>query len=180
MKRLTSLSTSIIISLLLGSQTSLANFEAPAPKPTETTKTCKTGTVWDKEKKTCIAIKDSRFNDQDIFEHARELAYEHRAQDAIELLHMAQETNNPKILNYLGFAHRKAGNFNQAIAYYSQALAIDPNYFLARSYMGQGYAAEGQETLALAQLAQIRNRGGESTWAYQSLEQAINNHSHDY
>ena len=180
MEIFSTLKTSMLISLLLGSTTSMANFETPEPTPTETTKTCEKGTVWDAEIKKCIAIKDSRFSDIKIFEQARELAYNHRAQDAIQLLHMAKDTNNPKILNYLGFSHRKAGDFTQAITYYSKALAIDPDYHLARSYMGQGYVAEGKETLALGQLAHIRHRGGESTWAYQALEQAIENNSSHY
>ena len=57
--------------------------------------------------------------------------------------------------------------------YYARALAIDPDYVLARSYMGQGMVADGDMAGAKAQLAEIRDRGHQDSWAYVMLENAI-------
>jgi len=168
----------VSVSLFLFNQSAFAAGEEddPTPKPTETTQKCKKGKVWDKEKKECVEIKESRFNDDLIFQTARELAYADRYNDAIDLLNTAANKNDPRILNYLGFSYRKAGNFTTSISYYMQALAVDPNYLLARSYMGQGYLAQGKDEHAAIQLAEIRNRGGENTWAYEALENAMRGH----
>lgn len=148
--------------------------DEPTPKPTETTEKCEEGKVWDKEKEECIDIKTSQFNDDDIFQTARELAYADRYNDAIELLSMANNADDPRILNYLGFSHRKAGDFDKAMNYYTKAISINPDYLLARSYMGQGLWMQGENLAAIKQLHEIRNRGGESTWAYTALQDAIN------
>ncbi len=160
-------------SILCMSHLAFAASDDPKPKPTETTKVCKDGEVWDKDKKKCVPMKDSRLSDEQIFKSARELAYADRHQDAIALLNKASNTQDPRILNYLGLSHRKAGDFDKAINYYTQALTIDPNYNLARSYMGQGYLTIGETYRAYEQLQEIEKRGGNSTWAYRSLESAI-------
>lgn len=150
------------------------------PEPTETTRTCTTGQVWDADKKTCIDIKDSRFDDETVYQQARELAYADRYQDAIALLNKAADSNNPKILNYLGFSYRKAGDMDKAMNYYQQALTINPDYILARSYMGQGLVTQGKLELAIDQLEAIAQRGGQHTRAYQTLAMAIETQSSDY
>jgi Flp pilus assembly protein TadD len=73
----------------------------------------------------------------------------------------------------MGFANRKAGRVDVAMSYYRKALAIDGNYLLARSYMGQGLIAQGKIEEARAQLIEIRDRGGRDTYAYHSLYDAL-------
>lgn len=167
------LSVFLPFALLFFAPLSFAASDDPEPKPTETTQKCEEGSVWDADAKKCVAIKQSQLNDKQIYETGRELAYYGRYQDAITLLKKAKQQDNPKILNYLGFTHRKAGDFKLALEYYQRAIVIDPNYVLARSYMGQGYVADGQIDLAALQLAEIRKRSGESSWAYQALHGAI-------
>ena len=53
------------------------------------------------------------------------------------------------------------------------ALDADPDYPLARSYMGMGLAAEGDLSGAKVQLAEISARGERGNWAYFALKQAI-------
>lgn len=174
--RLFALLISTFLLLFNQSVFSAGEEDDPTPKPTETTQKCDKGQVWDKDKKECIGIQESRFNDDQIFQTARELAYANRYKDAIALLSKATNKSDPRVLNYLGFSYRKAGDFKQSISYYMQALTIDPNYLLARSYMGQGYLAQGKDEQAAIQLAEIRNRGGEDTWSYKALESAMKGH----
>ncbi len=77
------------------------------------------------------------------------------------------------MLNYLGYANRKAGRMELGMQYYKRALQADENYILARSYMGQALIEQGQIEDARVQLVEIRDRGGEDTWAYRSLLQSL-------
>ena len=144
-----------------------------APTPTQTTTKCKNGQVYDKQKKRCVKPAKSSMNDTQLFEAARELAYAGQYQNAIDVLKVAKNQNDPRILNYMGFANRKAGRVDLAMTYYKKALAIDGNYLLARSYMGQGLIVQGKIEEARAQLIEIRDRGGKDTYAYHSLYDAL-------
>lgn len=144
-----------------------------APAATQTTTKCKNGEVYDKHKKKCVKPNKSSMNDTELFEAARELAYAGQYQNAINVLKVAKNQNDPRILNYMGFANRKAGRVDLAMTYYRKALAIDANYLLARSYMGQGLIAQGKIEEARAQLIEIRDRGGKDTYAYRSLYDAL-------
>lgn len=168
----------IITAGLIATSIATASFAAGSgdgatPKPTKTTKECKKGKVWDKKKKRCINAKLGMFSDDFIYENARELAYDNQFEHAIKLLHLAANPLDPRILNYLGFANRKAGNTALAMKYYRQALTINPDYILARSYMGQALVLEGDIDGAWEQLAEIADRGGKESWSYVALKQSI-------
>ncbi|MEX0645922.1 MAG: tetratricopeptide repeat protein [Parvularculaceae bacterium] len=62
---------------------------------------------------------------------------------------------HPDILNYLGFAHRKLGQFDKARGYYAQALAIDPAHLGATEYLGELYLEIGDVARAKRQLARL-------------------------
>ena len=59
------------------------------------------------------------------------------------------------------------------MAFYTAALKQNPDYLLARSYMGQGLIAMGDIDGAKAQLREISLRGGRNTWPYFALKQSI-------
>lgn len=138
---------------------------------TTTTKTCKGGQVYDKKTKKCMD--PSQAGNDAIYETAMGLAYGGKYQAAIDLLVLARDQNDPRILNYLGFSHRKMGKTQEAMVFYTKALEIDPNYSLARSYMGQGMVADGDYVGARKQLAEIAARGDEGSWPYVMLKNAI-------
>ena len=92
---------------------------------------------------------------------------------AIGVLNAVQEKSDPGVLNYLGYAHRKAGMIETGIAYYQQALAIDPDYVLAREYLGEGYVAAGNVELARQQLQEIGTRCGTNCEEYLELAEVI-------
>lgn len=144
-----------------------------APTPTETSTTCKDGTVWDETEKKCVEIQGSLLSDDALFIAARELAYAGRHEDALLALAEMDEGDTDRVLTYKGFAMRKAGMVEEGMAYYDRALAQNPDNLLARSYMGQGLVEQGEILLASAQLDEIVVRGGAGTWAETSLRQAI-------
>jgi tetratricopeptide (TPR) repeat protein len=147
--------------------------ETQPPEKTKTTTECKNGQVWDKVKEKCVDAKKSSLDDDTLYTAARELAYDGQYDNAITLLNLISNQNDPKVLNYLGYANRKAGRFDVGMKYYQQALAIDANFILTRSYMGQALLEQGNVQAARTQLIEIRDRGGENTWAYRALEQAL-------
>jgi Flp pilus assembly protein TadD len=144
-----------------------------APKKTQTTTKCTDGQIWDKAKKKCAKPSKSSFNDTQLYEAARELAYAGQFENAIAVLKVAQNQNDPRILNYMGYANRKAGRMELGMSYYKRALAIDGNYLLARSYMGQALLLQGDVQGARVQLVEIRDRGGKDTDAYRALNDSL-------
>ncbi len=169
---------SILTAGFIGASIATATFAAgdssgSAPKSTKTTKECKNGQVWDKNKKKCVDPSYGMFSDDFIYENARELAYDDQYDHAISLLKLASNPQDPRILNYLGFANRKAGNTELGMQYYQQALAINPDYILARSYMGQALVLSGDMEGAWEQLVQIADRGGKDSWSYNALKNSI-------
>lgn len=148
--------------------------ETSPPPKTETTTKCTDGKVWDKKKKECVKAEQSGFNDDDLYRAARELAYAGQYDNAIHVLQLAANQNDPRILNYLGYSNRKAGRMELGMGYYKRALQADENYILARSYMGQALIEQCDVNGAKVQLVEIRDRGGEDSWAYRSLLQALN------
>lgn len=76
---------------------------------------------------------------------------------------------NAQALNYLGLSHRKTGRLEEAFAYYRLALSVDPDYTLARSYLGEGYLAIDRPDLAEAELTEIALRAGVESAEYKAL-----------
>jgi tetratricopeptide (TPR) repeat protein len=184
--------TYMILSMFAATMFSTASFAAgessggdeAAPKATETTVKCKKTEVYDKKLKKCVELKKSGMNeimDEDaLYDTARELAYFERPEEAIILLKQIANQNQPRVQNYLGFANRKAGRMEDAMMYYNIALSMDPNYVLARSYMGQGLLEQGDFGGAYAQLREIKERAGTHNRSYEMLASAITGLPTDY
>lgn len=148
------------------------NSDSP-PAATQTTQKCKKGLVWNKSKAKCVKAQKNSFNDDQLYDFAREFAYAGQYDNAIAVLKLATNQNDPRILNYMGYANRKAGRMELGMSYYKKALEIDPNFILARSYMGQALLQQGDVNGARTQLVEIRDRGGEGTYAYESLYESL-------
>lgn len=141
---------------------------------TTTVPSCSKGKIWDKKKKRCVKpAQDSSLTDDNLFEAARDLAYNRRYREAQTVLKLAKNKNDPRILNYLGYTTRKLGDIEGALKYYQTALAIDPNYTLVREYMGEAYIQLGNFEKATEQLAEIRKRCGTDCREYRLLRAAL-------
>ncbi len=136
------------------------------------TPTCTNGKVWDQQQQKCVE-KDSAIDDDSLYDAGRMLAKSGRYEEAIEVLTLVKDKEQPRVLNYLGYANRKAGRIETGLAYYRKALAIDPDFVLARSYMGEALVNIGDQQGALVQLAEIRKRTGPTGEAYTLLAKAI-------
>ena len=68
-------------------------------------------------------------------------------------------TQNPKnadAYNYLGYANRWLGKYDEAFAAYDKALALDPRHKGALEYSGIAYLKTNQKPRAEAQLARLQ------------------------
>ena len=158
--------------LLALSTASFAAGESDSPDSTVTHK-CKKGEVWDKAKKKCVKVESGILPDEDLYQQGRALAKAGQYDWAIQVLAVAQNQQDPRVLNYTGYSHRKSGRLEIGISYYRQALAIDPNFNLAREYLGEGYIAAGRVDLALNELAAIEKSCGTTCEEYKDLAEAI-------
>jgi len=134
---------------------------------------CKAGEVWSSSQNKCVKSSSGLVPDGDLYDQGRQLALAGEFDRAIEILNAIQDKDKPGVLNYLGYAHRKAGMIYEGIAYYHQALAIDPDYVLAREYLGEGYVAAGNVDLARQQLQEIGTRCGTNCEEYIELAEVI-------
>lgn len=137
-------------------------------------KKCSNDKVWDKRQKKCVVPKKGALDDDSIYEAGRDLAYAGRYDQAIDVLTLASDRNDKRILNFLGFSHRKAGRLDVGIGYYLQAIEEDPNYTLVREYYGEALLVKGDVDAARAELATIETICGTQTCeAYEGLAEAI-------
>lgn len=150
------------------------------PAATNTTIICEDGLIWDEELQECVIPEEASLTDDQIYDAAREMAYAGLYEDAIHVLQLAENQQDPRILNYLGFANRKAGRMDLGMEFYRQALDAKPDYILARSYMGQALVQQGDFEAAEDQLALIVAYGGRETWAYRALELALDGTETEY
>lgn len=144
-----------------------------APKPSETTQDCTGGQVWDASTKSCVDVKSDLLDDDTLYGAVREFAYAGQYDHAQAALAQMSDQTDDRVLTYLGFTTRKMGDVPAGMAYYEQAIARNPNNFLARSYMGQALVEQKDWAGATRQLIAIKDAGGAGTWAEVSLRKAI-------
>ena len=143
------------------------------PPTTQTSTECVKGQVWDEATKSCVDAESGLLDDDTRFRAVRELAWAGRPEDALIVLSAMTEGRTDRVLTYIGFANRKAGRMDDGLAAYDEALALNPDNLLCRSYLGQAYVELGRIDLAQLQLDEIRARGGDGLWAETALESAI-------
>lgn len=144
-----------------------------APKPTETTKKCTDGKVWDKGSKSCVQASNDVLDDDTLYGAVREFAYAGQYEHAQAALAAMSDQADDRVLTYWGFTHRKMGDVATGMWYYRKAIATNPQNILARSYMGQALVEQGDLVGARRQLRAIVDAGGKESWAHASLYQAL-------
>ncbi|MGL4542853.1 MAG: tetratricopeptide repeat protein, partial [Polymorphobacter sp.] len=89
--------------------------------------------------------------------HAVSLINEKRYAEALVALETATAAfgPHPDVLTYIGFTHRKLGQYDRAESYYRQALAIAPTHRGATEYYGELMAERGDIAGARAMLVAL-------------------------
>ncbi|TPI32044.1 tetratricopeptide repeat protein [Mesorhizobium sp. B2-1-8] len=139
----------------------------------QTVTQCKKGEVWDKKKQKCVPPKEGMLDDDSIYDAGHALAMAGRYDEAISVLVLAANKQDPRILNYLGYSHRHSGRVTVGLGYYEEALRIDPNYTLVREYLGEAHLQIGDLAGAQQQLTEIEKRAGKGSREYGMLSEQI-------
>lgn len=134
---------------------------------------CPEGKIWSDSDGKCIPKRTGVLTDEELYARGWRLAKAGHYESAIRVLNTVADRTDPKVLNALGYSHRKMGRLAEGVAFYQRALAIDPDYVLAREYLGEGYVAAGRFDLAKDQLAEIEMRCGTGCKEYRRLAAVI-------
>ncbi len=73
------------------------------------------------------------------------------------LKHNKKFPADPNTLNYLGFAHRKIGDYENAEIYYSMGLELDPKHVGINEYMGELFVVTNRIDKARERLAVLKD-----------------------
>jgi Flp pilus assembly protein TadD len=121
----------------------------------------------------CLALASGAMTDDELYEQGKLLATDGEYDWALEVLALITKQDDAKVLNYVGYSHRKAGRLETGIEAYKKALSLDANYVQARAYLGEAYVLAGQKDLAMAELVEIKTRCGVECPEYKELEKAL-------
>ena len=122
--------------------------------------------------KKCTGNVKDDMTDEQVYYSGYWLARTGQYAEAIEILNKAA-VKNERILTYIGFATRKLGDHDAAMAFYDRALTMNPNYTVARAYMGEAFIAKGNLAMAREQLSEIAARCGTTCAEYSELKQEL-------
>jgi tetratricopeptide (TPR) repeat protein len=94
--------------------------------------------------------------------------------EGIAAMHALGRGDHPDVANYIGFASRKLGRYDDAKYWYDKALAADPNHTRTLQYYGMWHLEQGNALKAKEHLEKIRAMCGTTCKEYVSLQEALN------
>jgi tetratricopeptide (TPR) repeat protein len=81
----------------------------------------------------------------------------------IAAMHALGHDEHPDVANYIGYANRKQGNYDQSKVWYEKALAADPQHVRTWSYYGMWHMEQGNRLMAQDYLAKVNALCGNAT-----------------
>lgn len=133
---------------------------------------CSTGYVWNAQKGQCEKATSSNMDDKTLYTQGRDLALAGRYQEALDAL-QAVKNQDSMVLTMIGYSKRKMGNYDEGLAYYRKALALDPENVNTHEYLGEAYVEKGKLDLAQAELEKVASVCGTTCEQYHDLANAI-------
>jgi len=97
------------------------------------------------------------------YQHARAMILDGQYEPGIAAMHAIGDDANPEIANYIGYASRKLGRYDDAKVWYEKALAADPDHVRTWSYYGAWHAEQGNLLMAQDYLEKVRQLCGNTT-----------------
>jgi tetratricopeptide (TPR) repeat protein len=105
---------------------------------------------------------------------ARELILAGDYKGGIAAMHALGHDEHPDVANYIGYANRKLGNYEQSKIWYEAALKADPNHTRTWSYYGMWHMEQGNRLKAEDYLAKVNALcGNTSCKEYTELKAVI-------
>ena len=74
----------------------------------------------------------------------------------IAAMHALGHDEHPDVANYIGYANRRLGDYDQSKVWYDKALAADPKHVRTWSYYGMWHMEQGNRLKAEEFLAKVR------------------------
>lgn len=105
---------------------------------------------------------------------ARETILAGQYEKGIAALHALGRDDHADVANYIGYANRKLGNYEQSKIWYEAALKSDPNHARTWSYFGMWHAEQGNRLMAEDYLRKVKLIcGSESCTEFKQLREVI-------
>ena len=105
---------------------------------------------------------------------ARAMILDGNYQGGISAMHALGHDEHPDVANYIGYAYRKLGDYNDSKVWYEKALAADPNHVRTWSYYGMWQMEQGNRLKALEDLQKVQLIcGNTSCEEYRQLKDVI-------
>jgi tetratricopeptide (TPR) repeat protein len=93
---------------------------------------------------------------RDEYDRARTLVLTGQYDAGIAAMRALDYDDNPEVANYIGYASRKLGRYEDSKFWYEKALAADPNHVRTWSYYGMWHAEQGNKLMAQDYLEKVR------------------------
>ncbi|HEY1310230.1 MAG TPA: tetratricopeptide repeat protein [Pseudolabrys sp.] len=87
---------------------------------------------------------------------AYELIMAGRYEAGIVALHALGRDEHPDVANYIGYANRRLGRYDESKVWYERALAADPNHVRTWSYYGMWQMEQGNRLKAEDDLQKVK------------------------
>jgi len=97
------------------------------------------------------------------YQNARALIMSGHYEDGIAAMRAIGYDDNPEIANFIGYASRKLGRYEDSKYWYEKALAADPNHVRTWSYYGMWHAEQGNKLKAEEYLEKVHLICGNTT-----------------
>jgi tetratricopeptide (TPR) repeat protein len=105
---------------------------------------------------------------------ARQLILDGNYEAGIAAMHALGHDEHPDVANYIGYANRKLGNYDQSKIWYEAALKADPNHVRTWSYYGMWQMEQGNRLKTLEDLQKVQLICGNTTCEeYRQLKAVI-------
>jgi tetratricopeptide (TPR) repeat protein len=122
----------------------------------------------------CVHASRGVLPDEELYRQGRALALGHHFEEALPILMAINRTDDSMVYTMQGFTLRKLGRYNEGLALYDKALAIEPNNVNTHEYMGEYYVEIGNLESARMELAKVESICGRAGCEqYEDLAEAI-------
>ncbi|HTK12606.1 MAG TPA: tetratricopeptide repeat protein [Xanthobacteraceae bacterium] len=184
--RLLTVATASLFVLALGvSAAPAAGDDSPSPAPapsggtsaTQGKTTVKGATKTPRKKAKKDKRSDAQFEKR--YQAARNLVEGGKYKEGLAAFQALKRDDNPSVATYIGFAHRKMGDYDAAKRWYDKALAADPKHIRTMEYYGEWQVERGNLEEAKVFLTRIETIcGNRECEEYKDLNEAITDKSH--
>ncbi len=118
------------------------------------------------EKKSAIEVQEQQLAQAKFlrdYRAAHEMIQAGQYEAGIAAMHALGRDEHPDVANYIGYANRKLGNYEQSRTWYEAALKSDPNHARTWSYYGMWHAEQGNRLKAQDYLVKVNALCGDTS-----------------